>query len=241
MDIYFPPKSGLRWQAWGRNLTTVITPETAPEFGVNGGEFQALADAFAAFDRAFVRAIDPATRSTPNIADKDEKLDAFHRLASRVVGMLKVSPKVGARTLAELGIRDGTGGHGRPGPAPMIYPEMSAELSGPQSARVLAIDRQDRTRRAKPENVAKLEYRWHFGDDIGGGPAAWPLSRIAGRTRLDLDFPQLGQDATVWVSACYLNGSGERGPFGTPTSVRLPGSGAKPAAEGAKPGMKIAA
>ncbi len=56
-------------------------------------------------------------------------------------------------------------------------------------------------------------------------PADWTLERLSGKTTINLIYPNLAGETTVWARCAYLNGRNETGPASPPVCVRLPGNG----------------
>lgn len=233
MDIEYPNLTDGEWQTWGRNATTMIPPETSPAMGISLELATSLESAFNAYDAAYMLAVDPATRSTPRVQGKNTALTGLKAAAKPVVAILQSNPDVSDEQRVELGlkVRDRVP---TPAAVPTSAPSVVAMLTGPQSARVIARNPLTPDSRAKPAGVGSVVVQ--AVQTTGGAlpPAdlsTWPIAQRSGRTTIDLYWPAMTGETTVWTSCYWVNTRQQRGPSSTPVSVRLPGSGVAGAEE----------
>ncbi len=241
VDLIFPNLNNAGWQKWGRNATSQIS-ENASGLGITPAAAAAAQAAFDAYSRAYDAAVEPLTRSTPRVRAKNDALAAFKTAIRPVVATIQANGLVTNEQRAELGL----GVRDRKATAatvPAMPPSVVASLTGPQSLRAIASDPLDPHRRGRPAGIKSLAVHVCFGQTAPGGVGQWPLYTLSGRTTVDLVWPDLAADATVWISCCWVSTRNECGGFSQPISVRLPGNGMMPAADEASDegGMKIAA
>ena len=161
------------------------------------------------------------------------------------MAILRTNPAVSDARRTQLGVTT----RASPTPARVpVRPDVRAQLTGLTSIRVVARDPARPERRGKPRGVALVEVRACF--TTGGAPppadvAEWPMSTLSGKTTVDLSWPGMSGEATVWVCCTFVNTRMAHGQPSGVVSVRLPGNGfgtAAPAtAATAVPAMEIAA
>ena len=238
MDIIYPPGTFDDWLAWGRPFVQTLGSQ-GERYHLDTAFVDAATGSFDAYRSAWNAATDPNTRTKPVVAARRAAREALHEAVRPIVAQVKGDPRVSDEMLAEIGVRR-RDTKGTPAPLPTLAPAVMAFVTGEQSLRIEARGAASPDRRRKPEGMGSVEIRFMRGPEPVGSPSAWPEMEIVGKTTFDQAYPDLGGDATVWVSCAWRNTANVRGPFSKPISVRLGGSGVASVAE-SKPGMKIAA
>jgi hypothetical protein len=223
MDTTYPFRLDAEWYNWGGSFVEqIMLSPTA--FSLTSSQASEVQLAFNLFSIAYKAAIDPKTRSKPNVQAKNDKLKAFRIAARQAVGIIQASQTVTNQQRVQLGLRvrkvDPT-----PTPVPGFAPSVSAIVTGPQSARFSARDAGAQDRRAKPFGVKFVRVVAYFGTSPVGDPRSWALLSEGGKADVDFYWSNIAQQTTVWFAASWVNTRGEAGPFSTPVSVRLAGSG----------------
>ena len=239
MDVTYPPRTFDDWLAWGRPF--VQTLAGSPEkYHVEVALIDAAGAAYDAYRSTWDAATDPNTRTKPIVEARRASLESLREAVRPIVTQLKGDPRVSVELLSELGVRR-RDPKPTPAPIPAAAPAVTAFVTGEQSLRVEVRDPLNLGRRGKPAGMGAVELRFMRGPEPVGNPSAWPEMEIVGKTTHDQIYPDLGGDATVWVSCAWRNTANVRGPFSKPVSVRLAGNGTATAGGEGTGGMKIAA
>ncbi len=207
-----------------------LTAQQVAEFGTTQGKFAA----------AMAKVGNLGTRSAADVSAKNEAKKTLVNASRMLVEICQAWPQMTAEKRTRLQIPQ-RGGRPSPAPMPAAAPQASAVLTGPTSARFTARNAADAGRRRRPAGVRQLEIRSMLGSEPTGDPTAWAGTDLSGRTTFDFAWPGVWEATTVWLSCCWINGRNERGPMSPPISVRLAGTGIRPAATAQGGGMKIAA
>lgn len=241
----YPEKTDTAWITWGRNWNSLVTTATAASFGLTEDQAAAAAATYNDFKNAYTAATDPATRSAPTIQAKDDGLRIYRDTMKSIVATVQANTGVSNKTRKELGLRV-RDTKPTPAPIPTAAPEVSLLLTGMQTARAVASDPLDPTRRAKPAGIGKVVFR-SFKTTTNEQPPAdltmWPIEQISGRTSVDFYWPDITSTTNVYITACWMNTRGQCGPISAVQGVQLSGSllSVDTGEEGGEPEMKIAA
>ena len=241
-DVMYPPSTDGGWQRWGSNTATILTPAAAPNYGVDPVAAEALVDAADWYAHKLRIATAPATIGRYDTQLKNDALTALKAAAKPIVAILRTNPAVTDAQRTQLGIRNRTS----PTPAPLPgRAEVTAMLTGPTSVRVIVSDPLSPSRRGKPRGVRAVAVRAVLttGEDRPpADPAQWPLAQLSGRATVDLFWPAMSAETTVWVCCAWVNSRMEHGEASVCATVRLPGTGlSSRASVAAGPTIKIAA
>ncbi|MEM1010629.1 MAG: hypothetical protein AAGI46_00245 [Planctomycetota bacterium] len=180
----------------------------------------------------------PLTRTKSNIADRNQKLEDFGKIAGRVVSILRGNPDLTDKQLEDIGVRPiATKRKSIPAPseAPVftnlrvdgrtIYGELRREARG----------------RGKPADVTGAILFTATGPIAPMGMDGWTFAQSTTKTKFTLTMPPSETETVVWVSAFWQNAKDESGPASEPVSVKLASGGALPAENEERSPMRIAA
>ena len=242
MVLIYPVKRDADWQAWGRNAVELLTA-TPSVYPIPVEQATAIKTAFDAYSAAYDAAVSPMTRSRNTIQAKDTALKAFRTVVSPAVAVIRTSLELSDEQRTQIGVRV-RHVSGSIQTVPQAAPSVTVLMTGPNSARVLARNPLSPGSRRKPSGAKEVAVLVHMGTNPDPDVMQWPTSTISGRTDVDLYWPGMVGETTVWVSCYWVGSRRQVGKFSVPVSVRLPGIGGQSATLGqtpAEPTMKIAA
>lgn len=213
----FPPTRESQLRDWFVNYRDKL--DSGPEaYGLTieqAGEFVVPANAFI---DAYAVATDPATRTTGTIEAKNDAKKVAVEQARKTVAICQASPVMTnfKRDQLQITIRDTD-------PTPVGVPGVAPELSIAQvTGRVLDLRLREpgSTRRGKPAGVSSAWLYSYVGE---AQPTDFELMRFEGATtRTDPQVviaPTVEAGTKVWVSACWVNPTGQPGPACQPVSA----------------------
>lgn len=211
---------------WLNNASAVLTasPEVYGTDAIGATAFAAVASSYA---DAYATSQELATRTRTSVALKNEAKETARVAARNMASVAYGQPGITAAQLTEIGL---TVKDRRPSPPPVMKyaPEATLMATGGNTARALAIDPLDPTRRAKPAGQQKVLFKYFLatpGQKPPESPQEWPMWETSGRTQRDFYFPQVTSQTTMYLSVCYVNSRGQQSPMSTPISVNLAGGG----------------
>lgn len=150
---YIPPKDA-DLVNWGDNFATLITAAPAT-YGLDASDALAIQTAFDTFDAAYTIAINPATRTTPSIADKNAAKVAFVGLARTYASQIRLDPGVTNMDKLDLGLNLPNNSPA-PIPAPLTWPLLDLPTAGPGLHELRYADSATPASRAKPANATAM-------------------------------------------------------------------------------------
>ena len=221
MPAFYPFRADADWYNWGRSFSRQVTTDQAA-LGVSVEAAASVQSAYVAFATAYELATDPDTRSKPRIDGKDETLRQFREAVIPVIAILKTNPALTTEQRTQLGVKSRDTSP-TPSNVPGAAPTATAIVTGAQTARLVVRDPAAEDRRAKPTGVRTVEIHCLESAKPVGDPADWPIEQLAGKTTVDLYFPDAMGPTDLWFSVCWVSGRHERGPMSTPVAVRLGG------------------
>jgi hypothetical protein len=235
----YPFKQLSEWYTFALVVQTQIDDGVA--LGIPTDMANTAVNAASVFESAYLRAREPATRTAPIVADRQQKLEAFKVAVRPVISFIQAgnySDEQKRRLM--LKIYDT---HPTPAPRPTAQPMVELTLLNPTSLRVLVRDPSDPDRRSKPAGVRSIMVMLHrnAGQTPPANPNAWQLFGQEGRTSFEASFPDLARPETIWMRAAYVSTRNETGPLGEAAHIVLPGTGLAVDEQAVTPTMKLAA
>jgi hypothetical protein len=180
---------------------------------------------------AYQTANDPGTRSPVNIVAKDTAkaaLEAQTRMLARIV---RANRAVTSTMRVELGLSQRNGGGKSPAINPPDSPPRLDILSICGWTVRLNLRSADSTRRGKPKGVRAATILGHVGDNPPSDAAQWSFLANTSVTTVDVSFRgNIPAGAKVWLTACWQNPRGDKGPWSEPVSTHVGFGGMKMAA-----------
>ena len=242
MDLIYPVKTDGPLATWASSFARQISanPETFYVSLTTAAAVQAAADQYAA---SYLAAVDPDTRSRRTIQTKDTHREALRETVAPVVAQIQAQPAVTDTQRQSLGLRVRKPTN-TPAALPTSAPTVTAFLTGPNTVRVQVRDPLSPDSRAKPAGAKEVAVLAYLGATPPSDVMQWPTSTISGRTDIDLYWPGMVGETTVWISCYWVGSRRQVGKYSVPVSVRLPGIGGQSATleqTPAEPTMKIAA
>lgn len=221
MPASYIPAPDADFDAWMANFSTLLTADPSA-YGEDAPTALVVQNAYDAWAAAYLLATDPATRTAPNIADKDAARVTVDAAARPVAQRINARSSVTNIQRSSLGItiRKTTR---TPVPAPATAPEVVLRSMVPGVARIQVRDSTTPTTKAKPAGVIGAEMQVLVDAAAGSDPSAGSLAKTITQTPNTLSFTagQKGQVATVWSRWTTLSGpSGvaQVGPWSAPIS-----------------------
>lgn len=214
--------------SWSQNLYDKLTA-TPADYGLTAEQVVPFAAAQEAFKAAYAAAIDPATRTTPIIADKNTKKKAMIEDARLLVSVLQGWPEMTdqKRETLEIPVRDYD-------PTPIGPPtEMPvlriAAVNGPVLD--LELRQEDGENKRKPDGVRGVWIYTHVGDNPPAELTAWQFRGGSTKSNPQVVFDETVAPGTrVWVTAQWVSPTDRPGPACAPQQTRISYQGLSEAA-----------
>lgn len=221
MPASYIPAPDADFDAWMANFSTLLTANPTA-YGEDAASALVVQTAYDNWSAAYLLATNPATRTTPAIADKDAERVTLDAAARPVAQRINARSTVTNIQRADLGItiRKTTR---TPVPAPATAPSIVLRSQVPGVAELQIRDSTTPTTKAKPAGVIGCELHVEVGAVAGTDPADATLVKTSTKTPNTLAFtaPQAGQVATVWgrwVTRSGPDGVAQVGPWSVATS-----------------------
>lgn len=216
------PAADAAFAAFATNFADLVTADPAA-YGETAGSALVVQDAVDDFNAAYTLATNPATRTTPVIADKDDaKAIAIARIrpmAMRINALSTVTNE--QRESLGITVRKTTK---TPVPAPVTAPVLSI-VDVKVGLNTLSIrDSETPTSKAKPYGVTKAQIFRAVGDVAAVDPASASFFAETTKTPafLSTEGVESGKIVTYfarWGTRSGPTGQSQMGPFSLPLSV----------------------
>jgi hypothetical protein len=193
---------------WSQNFAGLIT--TAPAtYGLTAPDAVTIQTAADAYQAAYTTAVDPATRTPPNVAAKDVALQGMKTVCRPFAMQINANPAVTDYERANLAItiRDKI-----PSPPPPITAIPSAHL-GKQVGSQLCLTVTDPGlpgSKKKPDGAQWISWQFMKEDAPGLGTYHYMFSQGSTKTPLYIDLGP-GHSGTNWQFAVRYQGKGPSG------------------------------
>lgn len=218
MPASYIPAPDADFDAWMANFSTLLTADPTA-YGEDAASALVVQTAYDSWEAAYLLATNPATRTTPTIADKDAERVNLDAAARPVAQRINARTSVTNVQRADLGItiRKTTR---TPVVAPATAPEVVLRSQSSGVARVQVRDSTTPTTKAKPAGVIGAEMFVEVAAVAGTDPADASLVKTITKTPNTLSFTagQKGQVATVWsrwTTRSGPDGVAQKGPWST--------------------------
>ena len=211
------PRSQSQILEWGRNYNDKagISPAT---YGLSAESGAAIVSAFAAFETAYHAWMDPATR-TPNLkVVKDEAMGEFERVARDTVAEIQTNPATTNEMRSTLRITP-RGTEPSPIPRPTQMPILEVRSVVGRMVRLNLRDAMS-GRRCKPRGVRSAWLYVHVGETAPTDFGAYTFNGETTRCATEVVFEdEVPAGSKVWVTALWVNATGQVGPACMPVSA----------------------
>lgn len=224
MQTAYIPSSDAIFAVWLENFATLIA--AAPtDYGLVTGDATIISGVNTSFQAAYLLSSNPATRTSPTIADKDSERAAATATVRPYA--VRISLNMGVSDLLKIGVGVNLPNPTRPIiPAPITQPVLVHVQSNPQVATMRYYDVTTPLTKAKPIGVAGIEIR----QTIGTAPAVSPDDADYVNTwtkapnTLDFLAGDAGKIVTVWGrwrTKAGPAGRSQAGPWSTGISFAI--------------------
>lgn len=205
---------------WSRNFANRIAAGPGV-YGLTAGDAAGYAAAQGAYASAYRLAREPLTRGGHAVSVKNRERKALVAASRRLARVVMARPGVSDAQRVALGLNPRRVSRRRV-PAPEARPVVY--VSGVNGSRVrLRLDNPEApARRGRPVDVMAAVVFYFVGDQPPAKLADWAYCRATNRTRLEVVLsPSLRPGEAVWLTACWTNARGERGPLATPVRTMI--------------------
>jgi hypothetical protein len=220
MRFDFFPDREADMLAWGRAFTQQLSSREG-HFGVPDDMVASMVDAQAAFEEAYLLATSPSTRTSGNIASKNDARTQMERVARLIARWLGQSVLTNAEDRLALGLnvpKQRVHQIAPPSAAPIVR---VLRIDGADVA-IRLIDAERSSSRALPDGAAWATIVHCMSEQEPMSRDAWQFSAQSNRTTLTLSFdPSLLVGTPVFISAWWNSRRGQASEPSTPIRVRL--------------------
>lgn len=220
MPASYIPAPDADFDAWMANFSTLLTADPTA-YGEDAPSALVVQNAYDAWEAAYLLATNPATRTSPAIADKDAERVNLDAAARPVAQRINARASVTNTQRSDLGItiRKTTR---TPVPPPSTAPAVTLRSQIPGVARMQIRDETTPTTKAKPLGVIGVDLHLFIGDTPPASYEDWPLAKTTGKTPNTLEFTgaQSGMTANVvarWTTRSGPGGVAQKGPWSVVT------------------------
>ncbi len=216
----FLPGSDADLRDWGASFVSQVEAAPTPQtFGLDDTEASAFVDAFAAYNAAYIKAHDEATRGPLATREKNTARDSFRTTARTTVAIVQAFPGTtdDMRQALQITIADSTR---TPVPPPDQAPRLQVTSVNGHVVTLKVLDENDRKR--KPANVTTFNLFRYVGEAPPADIGQWQF--VSGNSKLDVEVQlplTLPVGSKVWLTAQWLNRKAETGPAADPILTRV--------------------
>ena len=219
------PRIDAKFLNWSANFGDLIATDP-PEFGLSEKQVTDFNNLLGAFRASYERAVEPSTKTTVAVAEKNASRDALRLDARRLVSIIGGQATVMDAQRVALGIvvRDTS-------PTPVARPAYPPLIEVRQAAgngvTIRLLDSRDTSRRGRPAAAIGATVFSFVGDAAPVEEGTWTYEGNTSKATLTVQFPQLLAPGTkVWFTAFWYNRKAESGPPAIPVTCNLPGGAA---------------
>ena len=209
---------------WVRNFSTHIFA-TPGAYGLMESDASSIGAAVDLFDQALTLAVNPGTRTMGVVADKNAKKAAMLVTLRYYAQVIKHNLGISNEAKITLGLRINHAGRS-PVPAPSTVPVLAVASDVPLAQRVEFRDSTTPSRRAKPPGVTGMMLAVAVappGATLPADPATVPVYGIATRQPYRVQFPSDAKGKTACYFGCWINGTGQVGPWSIMAQLMIAG------------------
>lgn len=199
---------------------------TPTDYGLVAGDATIISASNTSFQAAFLLATNPATRTAPTIADKDNERAAA--TATIRPYAIQISLNAAVSDALKLGLGVNLPNPTRPPiPAPLTNPALTHVASIAGQATFGFSDSETPLSKAKPVGVTAMEVRQTLGTAPAVDPDAAAFVNLVTKSPFQMTFDpsQVGKVATVWGRWRTKSGPAgvsQVGPWSVPAVIAVP-------------------
>lgn len=219
MPRSYIPARDAELSEWAQNLYDRLA--VAPEnYGVNADQVAPFATAQEAFKAAYAVTSNPATRTTPAIATKNDRKAEMIAAARLLVGTIQSWPAMtdAKRDELQIPVRDNE-------PTPIGPPtEMPVLRVAAVNGQVvdLEVRREDGQTKRKPVGVRAVWLYSHTGENPPTDLKQWDFRGGSTKYNPQIVFAETATPGTeVWVTALWVNPTDQPGPACAPVKTHI--------------------
>lgn len=219
--MYIPSKDA-DLDAWATNFSVLVQANFAA-YGILEAQADAVEVVQEAFTAALVLATNPATRTTPTVADKDAAKVAMLAYIRPVAQQINNRPATTDEQRADLGltIRDASP---TPVPAPVTTPILGI-VAGLNLSHVLRYsDEATPAARKKPFGAIQIEIWRAVGTEPPAGPDACGFVGAFTKNPIALEYADGDGGKLATIYGRWVTRRGLVGPWSLPVSMTVPAS-----------------
>lgn len=206
-------------RAWVVNFDTLITA-TPTDYGLVAGDATAIHTVVDAFTDALDVITNPATRTTPAIADKDVKKAAMLIVVRQYAQQVRNDVAVSDELKLGLGINIPDPSR-TPVPVPVTQPLLNVIAATPGVLTVRFADALSPDSRSKPDGAAGLQLFTAVGTTATEDPETAQFSGVFTAQPIALPFDAADAGKIASLFARWMNAKGEVGPWSNGTTFRI--------------------
>jgi len=210
----FIPRRDTDFLAWQKNFSTRLSSDSVA-FGISPADAAALAILSDSFAAALSLAIEPGSRTRPNIATKNSARAELATRARQLARRIQSDPAVTDAQKIDLGLTPSSAAPPAGGP-PRSRPILSVRPLTGGRARLRLADAESPNHRGKPPGTVGAILFVKIG---GAMPTLTQDYSYAGMATTAIHTIQLPPEAhcqEIWITARWFNLRGEEGPQAYP-------------------------
>lgn len=211
MPADYIPKKQLELRTWALNFSTLIT--AAPGvYGLVAGDAVTIAAQYAAYNVALTAAIDPATRTPTNVADKDAARASMLAVLRPYAIQIRNNVGVSDENKIALGLTvvDRTP---TPIPAPTTIPVISVSMQTALQMTMQSYDATTPTSKAKPFGAIAMQIARKTSATPIADPSALPIVDTVTTSPFTLNWSGADQGLRAYIAARWITRKGLPGPW----------------------------
>lgn len=221
MPASYIPTREAEMRIWAATFATLITADPA-KYGLAAGDAFAISAKVNAFDAAYTVAIEPATRTKPTVAAKDqakiEMLDLLRQYAQQIRSNRGVA--VDDKLALGLNIPDGSP---TPVPPPSTVPMLNVSQVTPLAHTIRFRDAEAGNSRAKPAGVLGMQLFCVVADAAPASPEGTRFISFVTRDNFTREFQPGDVGKTAYYYGRWQTRTGLTGPWSQIASMTVAG------------------
>jgi len=208
--------------AFAQNFSTLISASPGT-YGLMASDAAQIASQANLYHAALTLVLNPATRTTATVADKNGKKAGMLQVLRIYAQMIKLNQGVSdlAKRALGLTINDTTR---TPYPVPSSAPKLTLNAKAGGAVSLQVRDSADPTRKAKPAGVQGTAVYASIGNAPPADPTTLPLYDLVTKNAIDLAVAPGDLGKTMYVYGRFYNPAGQRGPLSAMASMVLGGT-----------------
>ena len=219
---YIPPRDA-EFNNWAENFSTLLS-ETPADFGLTAADATSVANVVSTWSTAYTLAVDPATRTSPTVADKDAARAAAEAIIRPyAVGISRNSAVTDEnKTAIGVTVRSTTP---TPIPPPTVAPEIGIQSATPLQM-LLTYKEPGSEGKSKPFGSVGVEVFRAVGDVHATNPLQAIYNAKVTKSPFRQEFSADEQGSAVTFFARFVTRSGpggvaQTGPWSAPLNLTV--------------------